>query len=528
MTEHSVMGTSADAATRHRRTAALDIANVMAEAEDDQEAALDKAAFRMGRLVEHGLEPSDAGDLLQGAAARSGLAAEIGLDALQAAIAGGIAEGRRAAVEEVEAEAAQEAVESATTRAEDARPWPKLPKAAMRGLAADFARIATNGSEADPVAVMLTGMTGIGALMGRARYIRVGDTDHHARLISALVGATARARKGTSWGPVRRLLARTQAIIGETSTRPFPLGNKLQITHGPLSSAEGLVAAIRDRIGEGDEGGTDDKRLLVVEGEFGSALRSMQRPGNTLSMMLRTAWDGHELAPLIKNNRTVATDPHICIVAHITRQELKNLMAASDVWGGLANRVVWSCVRRRAVIPLPQGIDDQDLDRIARELARVTVYANDRPAHLRLSNSAQDHWVAIYPELSQDHPGILGAATARAEAQTIRLALTFALIDGADRIEIDHLEAGLAMWRYAEESATYLFGGAEMNPIAQTILTLLAKGPRTQTDINNAFGRHMKAAELNTVLSDMQERGRITATKEVGAGRPRLIWTLAA
>src|SRR5262245_27778739 len=81
------------------------------------------------------------------------------------------------------------------------RPWPVLSEAAKRGLAGEFARVATEDSEADPVAVMLTMLTGVGALMGRPRYMRVGDTEHHARLMTALVGATSRARKGSSWGP---------------------------------------------------------------------------------------------------------------------------------------------------------------------------------------------------------------------------------------------------------------------------------------------------------------------------------------
>jgi hypothetical protein len=100
----SVIGTSAGAANRYRRTAALDIANGLAGADGDREDALDRAAYQMGRLVGHGFDPSDAGDLLQGGAVRCGLSA----------IAGGIAEGRSAAAEEVEAEAVREAVESAT------------------------------------------------------------------------------------------------------------------------------------------------------------------------------------------------------------------------------------------------------------------------------------------------------------------------------------------------------------------------------------------------------------------------------
>ena len=38
--------------------------------------------------------------------------------------------------------------------------------------------------------------------------------------------------------------------------------------------------------------GVRDKRLLVFEGEFAQVLRVMRRDGNTLSGILRNAWDG--------------------------------------------------------------------------------------------------------------------------------------------------------------------------------------------------------------------------------------------
>ena len=356
----------------------------------------------------------------------------------------------------------------------------------------------------------------------------VGDTEHHSRLMIALVGGTSRARKGTSWFPVRRLIQATEAVIQAKSTLKFPLGRSLQITHGPLSSGEGLIAAIRDAVDDADEGGTDDKRLLVVDGEMGAAFRAMQRQGNTLSMILRTAWDGHELAPLIKRDRTVATNPHICLVGHITLQELRVLLSANDVWGGLVNRVLWACVRRHAVVPCPQPISDQDLNSLAAELARVVIYAHQRPAELRMTNDASDYWALVYPELTQDHPGLLGAATARAEAQALRLALTYALIDGADRIEPDHLEAALAMWRYADDSAQYLFGGAQVDPLARTILQALSSGRRmTQTDISGLFSRHQPKERIDSVLTDLQKRGQIIRTMEKTGGAPRKVWSRA-
>ena len=41
--------------------------------------------------------------------------------------------------------------------------------------------------------------------------------------------------------------------------------------------------------------GVDDKRLLLDEREFFQALTVMKRDGNTVSRMVRDAWDGRPL-----------------------------------------------------------------------------------------------------------------------------------------------------------------------------------------------------------------------------------------
>jgi hypothetical protein len=70
-------------------------------------------------------------------------------------------------------------------------------------------------------------------------------------------------------------------------------------------------------------------------------------------------------------------------------------------------------------------------------------------------------------------PGLLGAITGRAEAQTVRLALLYALLDQAPTIAQIHLEAALALWTFCEASARYVFGDLLGDPIADTILRAL-------------------------------------------------------
>ena len=354
----------------------------------------------------------------------------------------------------------------------------------------------------------------------------IGDDVHHPRLYGALVGSSSVGRKGTSLGPVRRIMAAAEMALQKTSTLTFPSGASLKVSHGPLSTGEGLIAAIRDKRGDDDYGGVDDKRLFCIESELGAALRACQRQGNTLSSVLRAAWDGWTLEPLIKTDRIRASDPHICLIAHITREELAQLLTSSDIWNGFANRFLWAAVRRAKSVPFPKPMADADVERIGTELARVIKYAHTRDkAQLVMSDSAQTHYVDCYAELTQEHAGILGAVTSRAAAQAQRLAMTYALLDGADLIEHQHVEAGLNFWRYCFDSAAYIFKGAEIDPVAQKIMKALATGPKTQTEISNLFDRHLPKDRLKSVLTDLQERGRITMAIEKTDGPPRKVWS---
>jgi hypothetical protein len=77
---------------------------------------------------------------------------------------------------------------------------------------------------------------------------------------------------------------------------------------------------------------------------------------------------------------------------------------------------------------------------------------------------ARKDWEAIYPFLSREEPGLLGAVVARAEAHTVRLAMVYALLDGDHMIRRAHLKAAHALWNYCEASARYIFGDMLRDP----------------------------------------------------------------
>ena len=277
------------------------------------------------------------------------------------------------------------------------------------------------------------------------------------------------------------------------------------------------------------DAGVDDKRLMLDEREFFQALAVLKREGNTVSRIVRDAWDCREMiGSLTKHSPTRATNPYISIVGHITIDELRQTLDHTSMANGYANRILFACVRRSKKLP-HGGTRDEEITRLlgARTLEALTFARGI--GRVTMTPDAVERWVSIYDELAEGAPGLLGAITARAEAQTIRLALIYALLDQATQIDVVHLDSALAMWRFCEASAHHIFGDTLGNPTADTILRALqsvgANG-LTRVDIVNLFGRNLPANKIETALLTLLNIGKVRrgSQKKPTGGRPAEMW----
>ena len=370
-----------------------------------------------------------------------------------------------------------------------------------------------------------------GATLGRNRFFRVGDTIYHARLNCALVGKSGRARKGTSMAPVQRIYGAAERILQQQSTRPFPSGLSLKVSHGPLSSGEGLIYAIRDGDGEKDgEEGVLDKRLLCAEGEFGAALRAFQRQGNTLSRIIRSALDGTNLGPLVKHNRTFASNPHICLMAHITRHELIGLLGNSDIFNGFANRFMWMAVRRgpsrrprsrcrmRTLKPSPKRSSH------ASSPTR-TAGEGSRAGSVR-SNSAEDYRRPVIRN-SRSMAPVLRCRHRPDGGRRLRVcrwSTPNSMVLTLSRKNTSRRRADLlGTCRSRSWPATSLAARRPIRPRNESS-EALAEGLR-HNDIVDLFNGHLPG-QVGRVLGDLQSRESHFSTIEETGGRPRKVWSL--
>jgi hypothetical protein len=408
--------------------------------------------------------------------------------------------------------------------------WPEYPEGAFYGLAGRMVEAIEPHTEADPVALLVQFLVSFGSLVGRSAYFVAEADKHFCNLNTVIVGNTSKGRKGTSWGQIK-------SVLGSTDKDWL-----FKCVSSGLSSGEGLIWAVRDPIEKREavkekgrivdyqdvvtDQGVSDKRLLVVEPEFALVLKTAAREGNTLSAIIRQAWDDGNLKSLTKNSPARATEAHISIIGHVTKDELRRHLEDTETANGFANRFLWICARQSKLLPEGGRLDQVNFSKILADIQNAAQHAS-KTTEMRRNEDARRLWFDVYPELADAKPGLLGAVTGRAEAQVMRLATIYALLDCEQMIGRRHLEAALALWKYCEDSARYIFGEAMGDPIADTILASLKEvgvTGMTRTEIRDLFKRHATSSQIDRALESLANAGRAESRKQVTGGRPTERW----
>jgi len=406
----------------------------------------------------------------------------------------------------------------------DMPPWPApAHEAVFIGLAGEIVRAIEPETEADPLGLLAQLLVMFGNAVGRSPHVVVESTRHHTNEFAVLVGESSGGRKGTGSDRVKALLFHAD---------PGWAGDRVK---GGLSSGEGLITPVRDALYQKQpvrekgrvieyqdvmvDGGVDDKRMLILETEFGGVLRALEREGNKLSALVRQVWDHGDLATLTKSPLK-ATGAHISIIGHITSDELLSLLSRIDAANGFANRFLWVAVRRTK--HLPHGGRALDLTSWGASLADALEFAR-LVGPMALTHGARVLWESHYARLTTPPPGVLGSVTSRGAPHVLRLAMLYALADRWPEIADDHLTAALGLWDASARCAAFIFGDATGNPDADKILTALRAKPEgmTRTEIgSDVFGRNVPSARIKAALSLLIRHHLTREGTEATGGRP--------
>lgn len=378
-------------------------------------------------------------------------------------------------------------------------------------------------TEASPAAIASQFLVALGNAVGRGPHFYVGETRHSLNEYLLVVGRSARSRKGDGKNVALALLELADP-------------NWAKLVASGLSSGEGLIHHVRDQVLGLDKTGNEivvdkgvpDKRLLVIETEFSQPLKMFRREGNTLSNVMRDAWDGKPvLRTLTKKTPTKATDAHVAIVGHTTPEDLREYLADVETANGLGNRFLFAMVDREKCIADPRRAPRDAVHRLAAEVGAVLRCAG-AAGQLTRTPDAAALWEQVYPPLTADGPGLVGKLLARAEAHVARLSALYALCAQRGEIAVEHLHSALAFWDYSVASAERIFADRTGNDTADRIKAEMLPGQAlTLTDLRSQiFSNHISAGGLGDALRLLKTLKviRLDERRTTG-GRPSLVIT---
>jgi Protein of unknown function (DUF3987) len=383
--------------------------------------------------------------------------------------------------------------------------WPVLDPAALHGLAGQIVRAIEPHTEADAAGLLVSTLVEFGAQVGPRPHAMADSAEHPARLFAVLVGETAKGRKGSATKNAERI-----------STAADPEFARKRRLNG-FGSGEAVVDAVR-----GGEG-TQDPRLLVNESEFARILNVAGRDGSTLSSIIRQAWDGGRLAVRSRAGTTVAENSHVCVLGQITSDELRARLTQTDTASGFANRFLFASVRRAQLLPSGGNLDQSEVIALAHKFASAAAEAG-KVGILRRTPAAEALWGELYLEMAEDEPGgLLGAIIARDCAQMLRLSVAYCLLDRARVIDVEHVRAAWAVWRYCRASAAYIFGESLGDPIADRLLQAVREAGRDGLDgrqRSKVLNGHASREQLDAACSLLARKGLATIQTVETGGRP--------
>jgi hypothetical protein len=396
-------------------------------------------------------------------------------------------------------------------------PWPKpIAEEAFYGIAGCFVRIVEEHTEADRNWLLVLFLLLAGNVLGRNRYFMVGGDQHFMKIFACAVGPSDQGRKGSANGPV------------ELFFRYGPYAPGLNLLTG-VASGEGLIWAIHDPIvvkvknkktGEIKEEcideGVEDKRLVVNVGEFFGLIQVMRRQGSTVSRIIRDAWDRDLLVAPSKNSPAKSTGAHVSIAGNISKEELLRAIEEGDADNGVLNRFLWMCSRRARILPEGGRLFEVIQSSAWQDLQREFNQAMPREeALVKRDAEAADLWgydaapAGLYRDLTRERYGMTGKVTGRSAPQVLRLALICATLDRSIEIRREHLDAALAVVRYSEASAEYIFGEMLEDPVANTILNALRMAPAgmTRSELSELLQRNKTAGQITQALVVLHRKG---------------------
>lgn len=313
-----------------------------------------------------------------------------------------------------------------------------------------------------------------------------------------LVGETGRSRKDTAMGRGN--------FFFTSSHNPSHLMMSPFHTLRGVTSGEGLIDYL-----------AESPHTLLYLSELSTMVRRARRQGTlTLMPTLIELWDAPprvDIPRAGKDTTKCVDEPFLSLLGATTPETLAEDMSGADIESGFANRMLWFFGQATGALDDPPPPDGQLCARLYGEL-RHAIETYRVGTVLTKDARAKEVWRAWYRAWHEMHHAsqVSAQLAQRMGANIHKVALIYAISDGAREITDDHLSSAIALVEWAFENVSTQarrWGWDAEAKIASQIREALWCGPLSNRELFDVVGERVSPTVLFRTLDAMAKTGQV-------------------
>lgn len=380
---------------------------------------------------------------------------------------------------------------------EEAPDYDDPPAAAFHGIARRYVDLMAPTTEAPDAFHLGAFLTLVGAMIGRRVRMQYSGDPLYANLYTVLIGASGSSRKDTA---IKRTLWLPNVMLPPRLVTP-----SFNVSRD-VSSAEGLITDLKNH-----------PNTLLYLTELSALIKNARRKSTTTILdRLIEAWDTpHILQNLNKLSPVSAVNPYLSIIAATQPKRLATEMTDEDIHSGFAGRWLYVVGTGKAPMADPPRADPAVAWGVYLAVHdAIHGYADGQ--ELDLDATARDRWFAWYEREGRGHGIDEEQDTMRIRHAVLmrKVALIYAVTDGAAAVEDRHLAAAMALvdWMWVHVRAMLREWGVGLDSqIERRVEDALTKfGPMKRWRLTaRCSNRKWSAKDIAAVVRAMAENHQL-------------------
>lgn len=384
-----------------------------------------------------------------------------------------------------------------------------VPEQCFHGWFAAYHALVEPTTEASDAFHLGAGLTLAAAMIGRRVRLSFASDPLYANLYAVLIGPSGSSRKDTA---IKRAIR-----IPQLNLNPHVWINPTYHIARDISSAEGLITVLKDH-----------NNTLLYLTELSAMLANARRKStSTILDRLIEAWDTpHVLENLNKLSPQVATNPYLSIIAATQPGRFAAQISDEDIHSGFANRWLFLPGVGKEPRANPPSLNEPAAWKLYLDLKAV-IEAYPENHLMRMDADASERWSVWYlaqvAAMGRDEDE--DAMRVRHGALIHKLALIYAVTDGAQAVQLVHLETAIALvdWMWVGVKRLMREWGVTRDvQIENRIIdTLERKGPMKRRALQQlCSNRKWSAREFVAAFEAMVKNGTIVTDQAGLVGLP--------